>query len=397
MAMMGDPHLGNPVIHIAGTNGKTSTSRLATAILTGHTLGTGTFTSPHLERLEQRYAIHGTTITRDDFVTAVADVAAFSSIYEADEDRLTYFELTTAVAFALFVEKAVDVAVVEVGLGGRLDATNIVDGDIAVITDIGLDHTEYLGPDLASIAAEKVAIAKPGSILVTGELVPDAAAVVAAWADDIGVEHRRAGDDFGVDDADLTEGGWNLGVSGIHGDYGDLFLPLYGRHQLTNLTLAIASVESLLGRELDEEALRTSLAGVVNPGRFEVIATDPPLVIDGAHNGHGFAALSATLGEVFPKWRWTLVLGVMGDKDVDLMMETIGPRLDRVVTTAIDHERAVPAEVLAETVRSHVSVPVAAVPDPVEAVRSVRGEGPMVVAGSLYLAGAVRPHLVGGR
>ncbi|MPZ54264.1 MAG: dihydrofolate synthase [Acidimicrobiia bacterium] len=396
MALMGDPHLDSPVIHVAGTNGKTSTARLATAILTAHDLSTGTFTSPHLERVEQRYAVHGETISPQDFVAAVSDVAAFSSIYEADEDRLTYFELTTAVAFSLFVEKAVQVAVVEVGLGGRLDATNIVDGDVAVITDIGLDHTEYLGSDLAAIAGEKVAIAKPGSSLVAGDLAPEAAAVVSKWAEDLGITQHRLQSEFGIDEEELIIDGWNVDLRGIHGSYKDLVLPLHGRHQLSNLAIAIASVEALLGRELDADALRDSLSSVKNPGRFEIISRDPPLVLDGAHNGHGFSTLSDTLGEVFPGERWTLVFGVMGDKDIETMMEVIAARLDRVIVTAIDHERAVPADELADEVRALVSVPVEAVPEPAQAV-APRGEGPLVVAGSLYLAGEVRPYLVGNR
>src|SRR5690554_2122843 len=196
---MGGPHLGYPMIHVAGTNGKTSTTRFATLLCLAHGLSTGTCISPHLQRIEERFAADGHMSTEEEFALAISDVAAFADL--RPEVPYSYFELLTAVAFALFADRAVDAAVIEVGLGGRLDATNVVDADVAVITGIGLDHTEYLGSDLASIAAEKVAIAGDSSILVSGPLDPPALEVVSARARELGIHHRRYGHDFRVIDA----------------------------------------------------------------------------------------------------------------------------------------------------------------------------------------------------
>ena len=297
LEMMGHPEEGYPIIHVAGTNGKTSTSRIVTAILAAHGLNTGTFISPHLQRVEERIGVNGRQASPEEFAQAMSDVAAFADIFERrGTDRLTYFELTTAMGFAWFSEMAVDVGVVEVGLGGRLDATNAARGEVAVVTGIDFDHTEFLGDSLAQIAAEKLAITKDGATLVTGLLPPEALHIATRVADEQSARHLAYQRDFLLEGSSQAVGGWLCQVSGVEGDYDDIFLPLLGRHQVLNMTVAIAASEALLGRALDGEALRRGMESVTSPGRLEPIASDPLVVLDGAHNRQGFASLARAQG-----------------------------------------------------------------------------------------------------
>jgi len=396
---MGRPHEGYPIIHVAGTNGKTSTARLCTLILVAHGLTTGTYTSPHLQRVEERLAINGHTATPEQFALAMSDVAAFADLREARGlEPNSYFELGTAAAFAFFADQAVNAAVLEVGLGGRLDATNVVDAEVCVVTSIGVDHTEYLGEDIAGIAREKLAIAGPSSILVTGPL-PDAALTEAnATARELGIHHRHYGHDFSVSDSERGVGGWLVTIEGAETTYEDLFLPVHGSYQLTNLAVAIAATEALLGRKLDEGALRKAAAAATMPGRMEALASAPLVMVDGAHNADGVATLVDSLQGEFPTTRWHLLLGVMGDKNIELMMQTLAPLIDGVVTTAVDYKRAVPPTELAERIDGVVDVPVL-VADTVEygldMARAEAGhDGAVLVTGSLYLVGEVRGLLV---
>jgi dihydrofolate synthase / folylpolyglutamate synthase len=397
---MGRPDEGYPIIHVAGTNGKTSTSRLATLILVAHGFTTGTYTSPHLQKVEERLAINGRIATTDEFALAVSDVAAFANIREADGGKPnTYFELTTASAFAFFADQAVNAAVLEVGLGGRLDATNVVDAEVCVVTSIGVDHTEYLGEDLASIAAEKVAITGPESILVTGPL-PDVALDEAnRKSRELGIQHRRIGSDFSLGDAERSVGGWLATIHGAESDYEDLFLPLHGRYQLTNLTMAVAATEALLGGKLDSEAVQSSAAAATMPGRMEPLSASPLVLVDGAHNADGISAIVESLREEFPSTRWQLLFGVMGDKNVELMIDRLEPILDGVITTAVDDKRAIDPLSLADRTAKVIDVPVLAGETVEEALDMARAEagadGAVLVTGSLYLVGAVRDLLTG--
>jgi dihydrofolate synthase / folylpolyglutamate synthase len=395
MDFMGHPEQGYPIIHVAGTNGKTSTARLATMILVAHGLTTGTHTSPHLQRVEERLAVNGRVATPDEFALAVTDVASFADLREVRGGTPnTYFEITAAASFAFFADQAVNAAVVEVGLGGRLDATNVVEAEVCVITSIGLDHTAMLGNDLASIAAEKVAIAGPESTLVSGPLDPAALDVVVARARELGVHHRRFGPDFGVDGAERGVGGWLATIRGAEAVYEDIFLPVHGRHQLTNLAMAVASSEALLGDRLASEAVRDAAAAVTLPGRMERLSTGPLVLVDGAHNPQGVEVLAASLAEEFPTVKWQLVIAAMSDKDVEEMVAHLSPHLVGVVTTAVASERAIPAEALADRIGRVVDVPVLAadtVAGAFEMARAEAGtEGAVLVAGSLYLVGAVR-------
>jgi dihydrofolate synthase / folylpolyglutamate synthase len=395
---MGRPHEGYPLIHVAGTNGKTSTSRLATLLLVAHGLATGTYISPHLQRVEERLSVNGRPATEAEFALAVSDVAGFAQLREeAGHPPNTYFELTTAAAFAFFADKAVDVGVLEVGLGGRLDATNVVDAEVCVLTSIGIEHTEYLGEDVASIAGEKVAIAGLNSILVSGPL-PDAALEVAETrARDLGIQHRHYGKDFSVLDAERGVGSWLVTIAGAEDTYEDIVLPLHGRYQLVNLANAVAATEALLGRKLDLEAVLDAAAAATMPGRMELLASNPLVMVDGAHNADGVVVLADSLGEEYPTTRWQLVLGVMGDKNVESMVESLAHLIEGIVVTAPKSERAVDPVTLAERVRPLVDVPVLVADEVALALDMARAEagsqGAVLVAGSLYLVGEVRELL----
>ncbi|MBW3666146.1 MAG: dihydrofolate synthase [Actinobacteria bacterium] len=397
---MGRPYEAYPIIHVAGTNGKTSTARLATLILVAHGLTTGTYTSPHLQKVEERLAVNGRHATPEEFALAITDVAAFADLREGRGlEPNSYFELNTAAAFAFFADQAVNAGVLEVGLGGRLDATNVVEAEVCVVTSIGVDHTEYLGKDIAGIAREKLAIAGPSSILVTGPL-PDAAHTEAtATARELGIHHRHYGHDFSVGDAERGVGGWLVTIEGAETTYDDLFLPVHGSYQLTNLAVSVAAAEALLGRKLDQGALKQAAAAATMPGRMEPLSASPLVMVDGAHNADGVATLVESLQEEFPTTRWQLLLGVMGDKNIELMVEKLAPVIGGVVTTAVDHKRAVPAAELAERIHGLVDVPVL-VADSIDygldmARAEAGSEGAVLVTGSLYLVGEVRDILVG--
>jgi dihydrofolate synthase/folylpolyglutamate synthase len=396
--LMGKPEEGYPIIHVAGTNGKTSTSRLATLLLVAHGLTTGTLTSPHLQRIEERLAVNGRTSTPEEFALAVSDVAAFADLREgAGDEPNTYFELATAAGFAFFAEQAVSAGVLEVGLGGRLDATNVVDAEVCVVTSIGRDHTEHLGEEIDGIAREKLAIAGPGCILVTGPLPDLAAREASLKARELGVQHRRYDVDYGIEEYERGVGGWLATVKGAEATYEELFLPLHGRYQLTNLAIAVAATEALVGRKLDKGAVRDAASVATAPGRMEPLASAPFVMVDGAHNEDGIAALVASLREEYPTTKWHLLLGLMGDKNVDLILERLAPITMGLVATSIESERSIPAAELAERAASILDVPVLAsetVEDGLDMARAEAGHrGAVLVAGSLYLAGEVRSLL----
>lgn len=398
--LMGNPEQAYPIIHVAGTNGKTSVTRMASILCVAHGLTTGTFTSPHLERIEERIALNLRNPDEEAFAQAVQDVAAFADIFEERVgETLTYFELMAAVAVAWFADQAVDAAVVEVGLGGRLDATNAVHGRVAVLTGVGLDHTEYLGNTLEEIAGEKLAIVEEGAVLVTGPLPQNIARLARRTGARLGVNTHVFGADFGVEGASPALGGWTVDIQGLHGLYEDVYLPVHGRFQTVNFSVALASVEALVGRELDHEAVIDAAAAFSAPGRMEPVGTNPLVLLDSAHNANAFEVLEQALAEEFIGTRWVLVLGVMADKDVEAMIRAVSGRLLRVVTTAVDAPRAVPATELAARIAPLVDVEVGAVDDPHEAVDLARGmageDGGVLVAGSIYLLGAVRAHLAG--
>lgn len=396
--LMGNPEDTYPIIHVAGTNGKTSVSRMSTLLLVAHGLTTGTFTSPHLERVEERFAVNGRHPDEAAFIQAVEDIKAFADIFERRE-ALTYFELTAGLALAWFADQAVDAAVVEVGLGGRLDATNAVHGQVAVLTSVGLEHTEYLGDTVEAIAEEKLAIVEEGSTLVTGPLPQSIEQLARRTAARLGIHAHVYGSDFGVEGASPALGGWNVDIQGIHGLYEDIYLPVHGRFQTVNLAVSVAATEALIGRELDHTAVIDGVAAFAAPGRMEPVGEKPFVMIDAAHNASGFEILGQALAEEFASTKWVLVIGAMADKDIESMIASVRDRVGRVVTTAVDAERAISAADLAVRIAPLVDVEVGAIDDPAEAIdvaRALAGEsGSVLVAGSIYLGGAVRAHLAG--
>jgi dihydrofolate synthase / folylpolyglutamate synthase len=393
---MADPHLGYPVIHVAGSNGKTTTSRLAAALLAAHGLTPGLFTSPHLQAVEERFEAGGEPMRPGELAAALTEMRPLVDLFEARTgDGITYFELTAALAFSWFAERAVEAAVVEVGLGGRLDATNVVDAEVAVITSISLEHTEYLGGTLGAIAAEKAAILGPGRVLVTGDLPPEALEVAGARAAATGSAWLRAGVDFSVSEATRAVGGWLVDLEGVYRPYPEVTLRLHGRHQTANLAVAVAAVEAFFGRALDPAAVAEAAAGARSPGRMEVVRRDPLVMLDGAHNPEGTAALAAALAEEFPQTRWTLVFGAMADKDVPAMLGLLEPAVSSLhATRAADSVRARPAGEVSALAAEVLGVPVWAHGSVAEAVEAALGSGePVLVTGSLYVVGEARSAL----
>ncbi len=397
---MGSPHEGYSVIHIAGTNGKTSTTRMATALLVGHGLSTGTYTSPHLQHVRERFSFNGVDATEEEFALAITDVAVFADLLVTQGvEPSTYFELTTAGAFAFFAEKAVNAAVVEVGLGGRLDATNVVEGDVCVVTGIGVDHTEYLGNDVATIAAEKLGIVGTSAILVTGDLPDQALEVATEKAKEMGVQHRMFGRDFGVSSFEQGIRGWRATIDGAEESYEDLFLPVHGRHQIHNLAVAVAATEALFHHKLDGDGVREALLGLTLPGRMEPVETGPLVLLDGAHNADGVGTLVDSLQTEYSSAKWQVVLGIMGDKDVDKIIDRLTPVASGFVVTAPDTPRAINPGHLGELVAERSGLPTLlgeSVENALDMARAEAGrDGHVLVVGSLYLVGEAREILTG--
>jgi dihydrofolate synthase/folylpolyglutamate synthase len=394
LAFMGDPHTSYPTIHVAGTNGKTTVTRMVQQILGAQGLATGTFTSPHLHRVEERFTVHGAPIEAERFIEAVRDIAWFVVGYEqAASTPVTYFEVTAALAFSLFANEAIDVGIVEVGLGGRLDATNVVDADVSVVTGIDIDHTEFLGSSIEQIAAEKVAILKDDGTLVTGPLPEAANGAVEQRVDATRARWVRFPRDFQVVDATVGVGGWQCAIEGVHGTYDELFLPLHGRHQVDHLATAIAASEMFLGQALDEDALMLAVGSMTSPGRLEVVARRPIVLLDGAHNAQGFAGLASTLDLEFPPIQWKLVVGMRGQRSPRELLTVLKGRVDGVYAAAIDDPQSHDPDQLAASASDVLGVPGAAFTDPLVALAAARDdagpEGGVIVAGSLYLVGAV--------
>ncbi|MBT8216619.1 MAG: dihydrofolate synthase [Acidimicrobiia bacterium] len=397
--LMGNPHLSFPVVHVTGSKGKSSVSRVVTALAVAHGLTVGTYTSPHLESVEERYAYNSVEASPAEFAQAVADTAAFDQLIDDDPDtRLTYFEFATAVGFAWFAERAVELGVIEVGLGGRLDATNVVESAVAVVASIALEHTEYLGDTLAEIATEKAAILKPGGSLVTGSLPEEAKPVMAARAKELGAPHLVYGRDFRLVDEVRAVGGWDITIDGVYEQYDEIHIPVHGRHQLENAAVAVAATEELLGRALDADAVREGFATLTLPGRLEVVGRRPLTVIDGAHTPESMRAGSAALDEEFPPFLWKVVLGSLGDKKLDEIAAALEGIAGEVFAVTAPSSRGVPAAEVAAAARAalpecpvHECGPVA---DGVQAAVLAAGEdGAVLVTGSMYLAGEARSLL----
>ncbi len=400
LGVMGDPQDAYPVIHVAGTNGKTSTARIAAAIVTAHGLAAGEFTSPPLLAVEEQFAFGGIPMTAGELGAAVADVAPFVEAVEAGSPEVTEFEVLTAVAFSWFAERAANAAVIEAGLGGTDDATNVVGAEVAALTGVAADHVDVLGPTVAAIAAAKAGIVHDGAVLVSGVLPAAAEGPVAARVAETGATWRRFGADFRLDSVAQAVGGWLVDVDGVYDRYDEVYLPLHGRHQAANLAVAVVSVEELFGRALDPEAVRAGAAAARVAGRLEVVGAEPVVVLDVAHNPAGFAALADALAEEFLPTEWTVVFGARGARDPAAMLEPLRGMVDRlVVAAAVDPLAIDPAVLAAAGSAALAGVPVdlaASVPAAVTAaLAAAPGGGGVLVAGSHAVVGEARAVLVG--
>lgn len=348
--LLGDPQRAYPVIHLTGTNGKTSVSRMVDALLRALDLRTGRFTSPHLQSMTERISLDGVPLSEELFVDAFADVAAYAQIVDdSAEHPLSYFEMITAMAFAAFADAPVDVAVVEVGMGGSWDATNVADGQVAVITPIGVDHQRYLGDRAEIIAVEKAGIIKPGSHVVVAEQEDAVMDVLMRRAVDVGSIALREGVDFGVNHRTTAVGGQQIDLQGVASAYADIFLPLHGAHQAHNASYALAAVEAFTGsKELDPDLVRGAFAQVTSPGRLEVVRRSPTVLLDAAHNPHGAHATVEAVQDAFTFSPLIGVVGVMADKDVEEMLRIFEPVMAEIVCTQNSTPRSMPAAELAE-------------------------------------------------
>lgn len=420
LELLGSPQRGYPSIHITGTNGKTSVARMTDALLTALSRRTGRITSPHLQSAVERIAIDGEPISPARYVEVYREIEPFVQMIDEQSEaaggpRMSKFEVLTAMAFAAFADAPVDVAVVEVGLGGRWDATNVVNAPVAVITPIGIDHAEYLGDTLAEIAGEKAGIitrqpddlVPTDTVAVIGQQAPEAMEVLLAEAVRADAAVAREGSEFAVVSRQVAVGGQVLELQGLGGVYPEIFLPLHGEHQAHNAVLALAAVEAFFGagaqRQLDLDAVRAGFAAAVSPGRLERMRNAPTVFIDAAHNPAGAAALADALQSEFDFRYLVGVVSVMGDKDVDGILAALEPAFDQIVVTHNGSPRALEVEALALLAEERFGpervIRAATLPDAIETATAVvedsaGGEGlsgvGIVITGSVVTAGAAR-------
>jgi dihydrofolate synthase/folylpolyglutamate synthase len=359
MDILGEPNKAFPIIHVPGTNGKTSTARMIEAGLRAHGLSTGRYTSPHLSKVTERISIDGEPVPDETFVRIWDEIRPYLEIVDSElvaegQPRLTYFECLTILGFAVFADQPVNVAVIEVGLGGITDATNVGDGQVAVVTPISLDHTELLGETTEEIAYEKAGIIKPGGFLISAAQPVDAAQVLLEKAKEANVPFRFEGVEFGVESRTVAVGGQMVNIQGIAGRYEDLLLPLHGAHQAENAAVAVAALEAFFGAEkpLDPEVLQEAFASVTSPGRLEVLRTAPTIIVDAAHNPEGIRVSAEAIHEAFSFSKLVVLVGVLKEKDSEEILrqlkESLGDLASDYCFTQSNSPRAVPAEDLAE-------------------------------------------------
>jgi folylpolyglutamate synthase/dihydrofolate synthase len=359
--ILGDPQRACPVIHVTGTNGKTSTARMIDALLRARGLRTGLFTSPHLVRMSERICLDGEPLSAERFVELYDELMPYVAMVDGrHEVPMSFFEVLTGMAFAAFADAPVDVAVVEVGMGGTWDSTNIADGAVAVITPVSLDHTRYLGSTVEAIATDKSGIIKPGAVAVLAQQPVEAAEALLRRVAEVGATVAREGIEFGVLARELAVGGQQIELRGLRGDYHDLFLPLFGAHQAGNAACALAAVEAFAGTSEDdiqtgggpapfEEAwVREGFASVTSPGRLEVLRRSPVVIADAAHNPAGMAATLDAVTEAFTFTRLICVLSVMADKDVPAILDQLEPVVSELVVTRNSSPRSIEVAKLAE-------------------------------------------------
>jgi len=400
--LLGDPQRAYPIIHITGTNGKTSTSRMIESILRAYGLRTGLMTSPHLVRVNERIVIDGQPISNRSLATNWADIRPFLDLVDSElvakgEPELTFFEALTVLAYASFADAPVDVAIIEVGMGGEWDSTNVGDGAVAVFTPIALDHTQRLGSTVAEIARTKSGIIKPAANVVSAAQSSEALAELTRAAELTESSFALEAEQFSLLSTTVAVGGQVISVKGLAETYSDLFLPLFGDHQAHNAAVAIAAVESFLGggsQPLVGDVLAEGLATATSPGRLQIIGTEPTVLVDAAHNPHGATALAAALTSFFTFDEITVVIGVLDDKDARGIISALAPITERFHVTQSQSDRAVPYEELAELVleitHEDATYQFESFQHAVEDARAWAAEAPrraVVVTGSITLVG----------
>ncbi|MEY4275663.1 MAG: hypothetical protein RIS26_126 [Actinomycetota bacterium] len=397
-SLLGDPQKSYRVIHVTGTNGKTSTTRMIERLLREHSLRTGRFTSPHLVRINERIALDGEAVGDDTLVEIWNDIEPILEIVDAeleasDEPKLTYFESLTLLAFAVFADAPIDVLVLEVGMGGEWDSTNIADGDVAVFTPIDIDHADRLGSTITEIAKTKAGIIKLGAIVVSAKQQPEAMVQIEAKTSATAERLVRFGKDFQVLASSSELKGQRFDLKSMAGEYRDLFVPLYGEHQVENAAVALAAVEAFLGngeRRILDDIVRVAFADVASPGRLQVISREPLTIVDGAHNPHGAKALAKALKENFGAPKAIGVIGILAGKEAESMLQTWQDSFDEVIVTASKSDRSIDVEDLAELAQKFWgSEKVATASSVARAIQLAQEANPeaIVVTGSLSVVG----------
>ena len=340
--ILGSPQLTYPTIHVGGTNGKTTTARMIDSLLFEMGLRTGRFTSPHLESFLERISINGHSIDAKELIFSFNDISAYLDLMDAKfENPISFFEAITALAFVAFAEHPIDVGVIEVGMGGQWDATNVVDADVSVITPIGLDHMEYLGNTITEIAATKAGIIKEQGFVVLAQQTPEAAVELLRRAAEVGADVAREGLEYSIDSRAIAVGGQLISITGLRGHYDEIFLPLHGKHQASNAAAALIAVEAFFGeQDLDIDAVRAGFANVTSPGRCEIIHRDPTIILDAAHNPHGAAAIAETLQSEFTFDEVTGIVALMADKDALGILQALEPVMNQIIVTTNSSERS---------------------------------------------------------
>lgn len=351
--VLGSPQLSYPTIHIAGTNGKTTTTRLIDSLCFELGMRTGRFTSPHLESFLERISINGEPISVEGMIATYNDIALYLDLIDSKmPNKLSFFEAMCALSFVAFAEFPVDVGIFECGMGGEWDSTNVVNAAVSVITPIGFDHMEYLGDTLEKIATTKSGIIKEGSFAVLARQEADVAQVLTHKCAQVDATPIREGIEYAVKNRSLAVGGQLVSIAGVYGEYDDLFLPLHGAHQAANAATAIAAVEVFAGEsKLDEEVVRAALANATSPGRCEIIMRNPTVIIDAAHNPHGATSLKRTIAEEFDFDAVIGVIAPMGDKDVTGILEELEGVISRVIVSRNSSHRSAPVEELFDNAR----------------------------------------------
>lgn len=400
LELMADPQHTFRVVHVTGTNGKTSTSRIIESLIRAHGLRTGLFTSPHLDRFTERIMIDGEPVSDGAVADAWDEIMPFVGLVDAELDAagdaaLTFFELLTVLAFVACADAPVDVLILEVGMGGAWDSTNAADGDVAVFSPIDIDHADRLGSTITEIATVKAGIIKQGAAVVSAQQSAEAERVLRTAAAAHGATVAFEGVEFALTDDKLAVGGQLISVRGLAGHYPEQYLPLYGAHQGANAALAIAAVESLIGggsQHIADDVLAEGLDKVLSPGRLQLVGIAPTVMVDAAHNPHGARALASALGEAFDFDEWGLVLGVLGDKDAAGIMAALAPAVSHVFATAPASERAGDPDTIADLAEGaglqttvHHDVADAAAAAREWAAASDRRA--VIIAGSVVLAG----------